>query len=114
MYTVWPSSLMMSCFFFFFNDTATTEIYTPSLHDALPICFFDGFRLDVAGNIWTSAGGGGHCYAPHAPPLRKIAVPEVVANVCFGGPKRNRLFICGTTSLYSIFLATRGCQRPAG
>jgi gluconolactonase len=39
-------------------------------------------------------------------------VPEVVANVCFGGPKRNRLFICGTSSLYSIFLRTRGCARP--
>jgi gluconolactonase len=75
--------------------------------------FFDGFRLDVAGNIWTSAGDGVHCYAPDGTLLGKIAVPEVVANVCFGGPKRNRLFICGTTSLYSIFLSTTGCLRPS-
>jgi len=73
---------------------------------------FDGFRLDVAGNLWTSAGDGVHCYAPDGALIGKIAVPEVVANVCFGGPKRNRLFICGTTSLYSIFLMTSGCLRP--
>ncbi|HET7501977.1 MAG TPA: SMP-30/gluconolactonase/LRE family protein [Kofleriaceae bacterium] len=74
---------------------------------------FDGFRIDVHGNLWTSAGDGVHCYAPDGILLGKIAVPEVVANVCFGGPKRNRLFICATTSLYSIFLGTRGCLRPA-
>jgi gluconolactonase len=74
---------------------------------------FDGFRLDVHGNLWTSAGDGVHCYAPDGALLGKIAVPEVVANVCFGGPKRNRLFICGTTSLYAIYLAVRGATRPA-
>src|SRR4029078_7958669 len=73
--------------------------------------FFDGFRLDVAGNLWTSAGAGVHCYAPDGTLLGKIAVPEVVANVCFGGPKRNRLFICGTTSLYSILLPVNGAKK---
>jgi gluconolactonase len=73
---------------------------------------FDGFRLDVAGNLWTSAADGVHCYAPDGVLLGKIGLPEVVANVCFGGPKRNRLFLCATTSLYSIFLRTRGCGRP--
>jgi len=73
---------------------------------------FDGFRLDVHGNIWTSAGDGVHCYAPDGVLLGKIHVPEVVANVCFGGPKRNRLFICATTSLYAIFVNTQGCLRP--
>jgi gluconolactonase len=73
---------------------------------------FDGFRLDAAGNLWTSAADGVHCYAPDGVLLGKIGVPEVVANVCFGGPKRNRLFLCATTSLYSIFLRTRGCGRP--
>ena len=73
---------------------------------------FDGFRLDVAGNLWTSAGDGVHCYAPDATLLGKVAVPEAVANVCFGGPKRNRLFICGTTSLYAIYLGVQGCRRP--
>ena len=73
---------------------------------------FDGFRIDVGGNLWTSAGDGVHCYAPDGALLGKIAVPEVVANLCFGGPKRNRLFICGTTSLYALYVATRGCLRP--
>ena len=73
---------------------------------------FDGFRLDVAGNLWTSAGDGVHCYAPDGTLLGKVAVPEAVANVCFGGPKRNRLFICGTTSLYAIYLGIQGCRRP--
>ncbi len=72
----------------------------------------DGFRLDASGNLWTSAGDGVHCYSPDGTLLGKINVPEVVANVCFGGPKRNRLFICATTSLYAIFLATQGCLRP--
>ena len=45
--------------------------------------------------------------------IGKIRVPEVVANVCFGGPKRNRLFICGTTSLYAIYLKTSGAGWPA-
>ena len=44
--------------------------------------------------------------------LGKIGVPEVVANVCFGGPKRNRLFVCATTSLYAIYVATQGSVRP--
>jgi gluconolactonase len=69
---------------------------------------FDGFRLDVHGNLWSSAGDGIHCFAADGTLLGKLEVPEVVANVCFGGPKRNRLFICATTSLYSVFLNTRG------
>ncbi len=69
---------------------------------------FDGFRLDDAGRIWTSAGDGVHCYDPDGTLLGKVLVPEPVANVVFGGPKRNRLFICGTTSLYSVMLAVNG------
>jgi gluconolactonase len=73
---------------------------------------FDGFRLDHHGNIWTSAGDGVHCYAPDGALIGKIKVPEVVANVCFGGAKKNRLFICATTSLRSVYLNTRGVQTP--
>ncbi len=72
----------------------------------------DGFRVDVLGNIWTSAGDGVHCITPKGELLGKIRVPEKVANVCFGGPKRDRLFICGFTSLYAIYLNTRGAQQP--
>ena len=66
----------------------------------------DGFRVDVDGNVWTSAGDGVHCYAPDGRLLGKILVPEIVSNVTFGGPRRNRLFITATTSLYAIYLAT--------
>ncbi|MEO9650763.1 MAG: SMP-30/gluconolactonase/LRE family protein [Roseobacter sp.] len=69
---------------------------------------FDGFRADTAGRIWTSAGDGVHCLAPTGELIGKIHIPEMVANVCFGGPKLNRLFICGTTSLYSVFLNVNG------
>jgi gluconolactonase len=73
---------------------------------------FDGFRFDTKGNLWTSAGDGVHCYAPDGVLIGKIKVPEVVANVCFGGIKRNRLFICGTTSLYAVYLNAQGAVRP--
>lgn len=69
---------------------------------------FDGFRLDASGNIWSSAGDGVHCFAPDGTLLGKILVDEVVANVCFGGPKRNRLFICATTTLRAVYVNARG------
>ncbi len=69
---------------------------------------FDGFRVDTNGNIWSSAGDGIHCFSPTGELLGKILVPEVVANLCFIGPKRNRLAICATTSIYSIFVNARG------
>ena len=47
--------------------------------------FFDGFRCDTEGRVWTSAGDGVHCYTPEGRLLGKILVPEIVANVCFGG-----------------------------
>jgi gluconolactonase len=73
---------------------------------------FDGFRCDTEGRVWTSAGDGVHCYAPNGDLLGKILVPEVVANVCFGGVKRNRLYICGTTSLYAVLTHVNGAQKP--
>jgi hypothetical protein len=72
-----------------------------------PAGVYDGLRVDAHGNLWLSAGDGVHCHAPDGSLLGKIAIPEAVANLCFGGPKLNRLFICGTTSLYSVFLNTR-------
>ncbi|TDX83680.1 gluconolactonase [Neorhizobium sp. R1-B] len=75
-----------------------------SLDNGLP----DGFRIDVQGNLWTSAGDGVHCFSPEGTLLGKILVPQTVANLTFGGPRRNRLFITATTSVYSVFVATNG------
>jgi gluconolactonase len=75
-----------------------------------PVGLYDGLRTDVHGNVWLSAGDGVHCHAPDGTLLGKVLVPEAVANLCFGGAKRNRLFICGTTSLYSVYLNTRGAR----
>ena len=69
---------------------------------------FDGFRVDRDGRIWTSAGDGVHFYLPDGTLIGKILIPELVANVCFGGAKLNRLFICGCTSLYSAYLGVNG------
>ena len=73
-----------------------------------PVGLYDGFRIDTEGNIWTSTGEGVHCLSAEGQLLGKIQIPEVVANVCFGGLKRNRLFICGTTSLYATYLNVSG------
>jgi gluconolactonase len=72
----------------------------------------DGFRIDVTGNLWTSCHAGVECYAPDGTLLGRINVPEIVANVTFGGKRRNRLFITATTSLYAIYVNTTGVQRP--
>lgn len=69
---------------------------------------FDGFRVDTAGRVWASAHDGVHCFDPDGTLLGKVLVPEVVANVAFGGARRNRLFMAGTTSLYAVYLPVNG------
>ena len=49
------------------------------------------------------------CSAPDGTLIGLVRIAAVVANCCFGGSKRNRLFICGTTSLYAVYLNTAGC-----
>ena len=71
---------------------------------------YDGFRLDDEGRIWTSAGKAVHCYAPEGALLGAVRVPEPVANVVFGGARRNRLFITATTSLYAVLLPVNGAK----
>ena len=74
---------------------------------------YDGLRVDVYGNLWLSAGDGVHCHASDGTLLGKVRIPETVANLCFGGPKLNRMFMCGTTSLYAVYLNTRTAPRGA-
>lgn len=72
----------------------------------------DGLRVDVEGNVWTSCQNGVLCLAPDGTPLGKIRIPQMVSNLCFGGPRRNRLFITATKSLYAVYVGVSGAQRP--
>ena len=72
-----------------------------------PEGLYNGSRCDIHGNIWTSAGRNVFCYSPDGTHRGTIPIGEIVTNVGFGGPRRNRLYICGQTSLYAIYLNTR-------
>ena len=78
----------------------------------------DGIRCDIDGNLWASAGWGGegfdgvHVFAPDGDLIGRIHLPEVCANLCFGGIKKNRLFMAGSQSLYSLYVETQGVQTP--
>ena len=73
----------------------------------------DGLRVDEFGNLWISSGRGVEIHAADGALLGVIHVPEAVANLCFGGPKNNRLFITASTSVYAMHTAVRGAARPA-
>ena len=76
----------------------------------------DGVRADVDGNIWASAGWAGegfdgvHVFTPEGQRIGQILLPETVSNICFGGPKRNRLFITASQSLYAVYVNTQGAH----
>lgn len=72
--------------------------------------FFDGFRIDTDGRIWTSAADGVHCITPEGDFIGRIKVPEPVANCAFAGTKLNVLYICATTSLYAVRLKVNGLR----
>ena len=63
---------------------------------------YDGIRFDDRGRLWGAAHDGVHCLAPDGTLLGKLKVPEVVANLTFGGPQRNHLYLTATTSLYAL------------
>jgi gluconolactonase len=73
----------------------------------------DGFRVDVQGNLWCGWSGGEAedgvaVFAPDGKMIGRIMLPERCANVCFGGRKRNRLFMAASQSVYSVFVETQG------
>ena len=74
----------------------------------------DGLRTDTEGRIWCSVGWGDpkedgvRCYAPDGTLLGKINLPEVAANLTFGGALRNRLYVCASTSVYAIYVNAQG------
>ena len=76
----------------------------------------DGIRADEDGNIWSAAGWAGdgfdgvHIFAPDGDRIGAILLPEICANLCFGGPKRNRLFMAASQSIYAVYVETRGAH----
>jgi len=76
----------------------------------------DGIKCDVDGNLWAAAAWGGedydgvHIFAPDGKLIGKIFLPEACSNLCFGGVKRNRLFMTASQSLYSLYVNTQGAQ----
>jgi gluconolactonase len=76
----------------------------------------DGIRADVDGNIWAGCGwvgagyDGVHVFAPEGERIGMILLPEICANICFGGTKRNRLFMCAGQSVYTVYVETQGAH----
>jgi gluconolactonase len=76
----------------------------------------DGIRADVDGNLWAAAGWAGdgfdgvHVFAPDGTRIGLIRLPETVSNLCFGGAKRNRLFMTASQSLYALYVETQGAH----
>jgi gluconolactonase len=76
----------------------------------------DGVRADVDGNIWASGGWAGagfdgvHIFASDGERIGQILLPEICSNICFGGAKRNRLFMTASQSLYAVYVETQGAH----
>jgi len=76
----------------------------------------DGIRADMDGNIWASAGwvgegyDGVHIFAPDGQRIGQILLPEICSNLCFGGARRNRLFMTASQSVYSVYVGARGAH----
>jgi len=83
-----------------------------------PAGLADGIRCDTDGNVWAGAGwadigdgyDGVHVFAPDGQRIGQIVLPEVCSNVCFGGPRRNRLFMTASQSLYAVYVEAVGAH----
>jgi gluconolactonase len=96
------------------NKLSNRKIFTDFMVDGIK-CGPDGARCDVDGNLWCSSNGGrslGYSgvtvWTPEGKLIGRIRLPEVCANIAFGGPKRNRLFMAASQSLYALYVATQG------
>ena len=70
----------------------------------------DGIRCDIDGNIWAGAAPGVQVITPDGERIGMIRLPETCANVCFGGSRRNRLFMAASQSLYAVYVDTTGAH----
>jgi gluconolactonase len=68
----------------------------------------DGIRCDADGNVWGASNPGVRIYAPDGENIGMIRLPEICANLTFGGPRRNRLFMTASQSLYSVYVGVAG------
>lgn len=93
---------------FAFDVAGGSELCNRRLISEYGAGIYDGIRLDRYGNIWAGTAEGVHCLAPDGTLLGRIRLPETAANLCFGGIHRNRMFICATRCLFSVFLNTTG------
>lgn len=96
------------------NKVSNRKLFTDCMIDAVK-CGPDGLRCDVAGNVWMSSNAGralGYSgvtvWNPAGKLLGRIRLPEVCGNLTFGGPKRNRLFMAASQSIYTLYVATQG------
>ena len=94
---------------------ANGRLFTDMMVDGIK-CGPDGLRVDIYGNVWCASNAGSAAlgysgvivFNPSGELIGRIRLPEACANVCFGGPKRNRLFMTGSQSLYAIYVNTQG------
>jgi gluconolactonase len=99
------------------NKLSNQKLFSDFMIDGIK-CGPDGARCDIDGNVWVSSNGnpGGRglgysgvtVWTPEGKLIGRIRLPEVCANIAFGGPKRNRLFMCGSQSLYALYVNTQG------
>ncbi|MEM8849500.1 MAG: SMP-30/gluconolactonase/LRE family protein [Pseudomonadota bacterium] len=96
------------------NTLSNRRVFTDCVVDGVK-CGPDGLRCDVAGNLWASSNAsrnvgysGVTVWGPDGTLLGRIRLPEITGNVCFGGPKRNRLFMAASQSVYSVYTGTQG------
>jgi gluconolactonase len=96
------------------NRLSNQKLFTDCMVDGVK-CGPDGARCDVDGNVWISSNAGRNVgyngvtvWTPEGKLIGRIRLPEVCANICFGGPKRNRLFMAASQSLYAVYVNTQG------
>ena len=96
------------------NKVSNRKLFSDFMVDGIN-CGPDGVRCDVNGNLWVSSNAGRHVgyngvtvWTPEGKLIGRIRLPEVCGNVCFGGPKRNRLFMAASQSLYAVYVNTQG------
>jgi gluconolactonase len=98
------------------NKLSNQKLFSDCVVDGVK-CGPDGMRCDVNGNVWCSSNAGrsvGYSgvtvWSPEGKLIGRIRLPEICGNVCFGGPKRNRLFMAASQSLYAVYTATQGAS----